>query len=315
MPKSTTIVTGGAGFIGSHLVDALLAKGHAVVVLDDLSTGKREQVPTGARLIEIDLADAETPKIVSELSAGLVFHLAAQKSVRTSVDNPALDARINIQGLLNLMEGLRASANKPQVVFTSTGGAIYGDGVAIPTPEDALAKPISPYGVAKLSSEHYLDYYQQIHGIQYAAMRLANVYGPRQDPKGEAGVVAIFSNRALDNKALTINGAGTQTRDYVFVGDVVDALVRAAEKKAQGAFNVGTSIETDVNTLAATVVAIAKSSSQLEHIAAKPGEQQRSALDISKAKKVLGFSPSTDLAAGVRQTVEWFRESLSTVSR
>ena len=310
MPKHA-LVTGGGGFIGSHLVDALIARGDKVTILDDFSTGSRSFVPEQAELIEADLATPQARKHIAGQKFDLVFHLAAQKSVGASVIDPLHDARINLIGLLQLMEGLRDAGSKAPVIFASSGGTVYGDPEIIPTSEAAPTIPTNPYGVAKLSSEHYLEYYRKIHGIPYAAMRLANVYGPRQDPKGEAGVIAIFAERALRGDSLVINGDGKQTRDFVFVADVVAAFLTAEKKATQGlACNIGTGIETSINQIAELVVQAAKSSSTIKYEDPKPGEPRRSALNANLAAKELGFTPAVTLEQGIKQTVDSFAKSL-----
>ena len=242
------LITGGAGFIGSHVADRLVEEGHQVVVLDDLSSGKREQVPAAANLYQMDIESRWVERVIQREKPEAVCHLAAQISVTRSVQDPMFDARVNILGSLGLLQACRAQG-VGRFIFVSTGGAIYGEAGQIPTPETHTAAPLSPYGAAKLAFEHYLYLFSQIDGLSYAATRLANVYGPRQDPHGEAGVVAILSRALLKGRQAMINGDGGQTRDYVYVGDVADAIVRATHSDATGAFNVGTGIETDVNRL------------------------------------------------------------------
>ena len=242
------LVTGGAGFIGSNLADRLAAEGHELVVLDDLSSGKREQVPGGANFYQMELDTRWLERVVTREQPDAICHLAAQISVRRSVEDPLFDARVNIMGSIGLIEAARKHDVK-RFLFASTGGAVYGDTESIPTPETYQAAPVSPYGTAKLSVEHYLHCFHEMYGISYAALRLTNVYGPRQDPHGEAGVVAIFARALLSGKTPTINGEGKQTRDYVYVGDVVDAFVAALGSDVSGRFNVGTTVETDVNQL------------------------------------------------------------------
>jgi UDP-glucose 4-epimerase len=301
------LVTGGAGFIGSHIADRLLADGHDVVVLDDLSTGHVEQVPARARFYQMDLSSPWIDEMFKVERFDAVVHEAAQASVRRSVQDPVFDASVNVLGTVAL---LQASANHDvrRFLFASTGGAIYGDTDQTPTPEDAPAVPVSPYGSAKLASEIYLRTFHELHGLSYAALRYANVYGPRQDPHGEAGVVAIFSRRLLRHEPARINGDGKQTRDFVYVGDVADANARALESQAVGSFNVGTGIETDINQIFAILRDLAGSRQQEMHGPSLPGEQRRSVVDPRKIGKVMGWQPKTSLEEGLKETMEFFRE-------
>ena len=307
------LLTGGAGFIGSHIADALLARGFHVVVLDDLSTGKRGNVPAGAEFVQLDVRSPDAATLVREGGFDVVLHQAAQIDVRKSVADPVHDASINILGALNLLEGVRASASRPRVIFASTGGAIYGDFVTPPNVEDFPKDPDSPYGIAKLAVEHYLAYYGRIHGLETMVLRYANVYGPRQDPHGEAGVVAIFCNRLLDGQPLTVFGDGRQTRDYVHVKDVAAAnaaaatvVLPAAGRLDTRAMNIGTGIETDVLTLAETLRSVSGRSSVIQHAPARPGEQARSAVSTSKARHLLGWTPRMTLAEGLGDTYSCF---------
>ena len=304
------LVTGGAGFIGSHTVDALVASGAGEIsVLDDLSSGKRQQVNAKATLYQTDLRDAAAVgSVVEQVRPEIVFHLAAQMDVRRSVADPAFDAQVNLVGFLNLIESARRHGLK-RVVFASTGGAIYGEQDEFPCTEDHPRRPVSPYGVAKLATEAYLFFYKVEYGIDYLALRFGNVYGPRQDPHGEAGVVAIFCGRILDGKPVTIYGDGTQTRDYVYVGDVVRAVVAAAKSRASGiALNIGTGIETSVNELYSTLAGIADFPTQAEHAAARPGEQKRSVISPARAERELGWRPEKKLADGLEETFNYFKQ-------
>ena len=304
------MVTGGAGFIGSHTVDALVASGAGEVsVLDDLSTGKRSQVNAKATLYQTDLRDAAAVgSVVERARPDIIFHLAAQMDVRRSVADPAFDAQVNLVGFLNLIESARRHGLK-RVVFASTGGAIYGEQDEFPCSEEHPRRPVSPYGVAKLATEAYLFFYKAEYGIDYLALRFGNVYGPRQDPHGEAGVVAIFCGRILDGKPVTIYGDGTQTRDYVYVGDVVRAVVAAAKSSASGtALNIGTGIETNVNDLYSTLAGIADFPTRAEHAAARPGEQKRSVISPARAGRELGWSPEKKLADGLEETFKYFKQ-------
>ena len=304
------MVTGGAGFIGSHTVDALVASGAGEVsVLDDLSTGKRSQVNAKATLYQTDLRDAAAVgSVIERVRPEIIFHLAAQMDVRRSVADPAFDAQVNLVGFLNLIESARRHGLK-RVVFASTGGAIYGEQDEFPCSEEHPRRPVSPYGVAKLATEAYLFFYKAEYGIDYLALRFGNVYGPRQDPHGEAGVVAIFCGRILDGKPVTIYGDGTQTRDYVYVGDVVRAVVAAAKSSASGiALNIGTGIETNVNDLYSTLAGIADFPTRAEHAAARPGEQKRSVISPARAGRELGWSPEKKLADGLEETFKYFKQ-------
>ena len=291
------IVTGGAGFIGSHVVDALLARGDEVLVLDDLSNGKRENVPDSARL---EVADVREPLSGPFEGAEACFHLAAQVDVRVSVERPADDAATNVLGTIQVLEAARAHGT--QVVFASTGGAIYGecDG---PAPEDAERRPVAPYGVSKLAGEEYLAAYNRLYGTGHVSLRYGNVYGPRQDPHGEAGVVAIFLGRLAAGETPRIFGDGSQTRDYVYAGDVARASLAAAGQDG-GVFNVGTGIETSVLELYELCRRVAGSDLQAEHAEARLGELQRSVLDRSRAERELGWRPEVGLEDGLRLTWE-----------
>jgi len=300
------LVTGGAGFIGSHITDALIEAGHEVVVLDNLSTGRRENVNPGAKFVEADLRDAATAGIVSDIKPDVVCHQAAQVSVRDSVADPANDADINIVGSLRLIQACVDSGVK-RFVFASSGGAVYGDQEIFPAPETHPTMPVSPYGIAKLSIEHYLFYFRKEYGLDYAALRYANVYGPRQDPYGEAGVVAIFSNMMLSGEEPRVNGDGGQTRDYVYVGDVVRANLSALRPDLSGCFNVGTGIETSVNELYERLKAAAGYAGDKVHGPAKPGEQYRSVVDAGLIEREAGWRPEVALDEGLFMTVEYFR--------
>ena len=303
------LVTGGAGFIGSHTVDALVASGAGEVsVLDDLSSGKRHQVNPKATLYQVDLRDgAAVASVVEKVRPEIIFHLAAQMDVRRSVADPPFDAQVNVVGFLNLIESARKHGLR-RVVFSSTGGAIYGEQDQFPCDEDHPKHPVSPYGVAKLATEAYLFFYKVEYGIDYLTLRFGNVYGPRQDPHGEAGVVAIFCGRILDGKPVTIYGDGTQTRDYVYVGDVVRAVVAAGSSRASGiALNIGTGIETNVNDLYSTLASIADFPTKAEHAAARPGEQRRSVISPARAGKELDWRPEKKLAEGLEETYQYFK--------
>jgi UDP-glucose 4-epimerase len=307
------LVTGGAGFIGSHVADALLEQGFTVDILDNLSSGDRRNVPAAATFHALDITSPEAARLVRESRFDTICHLAAQIDVRKSVADPAFDAAVNVGGTLNLVEAVRQSRHATRFIFSSTGCAIYGDFVPVPTREQEPKDPESPYGIAKLSAEYYLAYYARVHGLDTVALRYSNVYGPRQNPHGEAGVVAIFCARILAGRPLTVFGEGTQTRDYVYVQDVARANVAAATRPLARpaqldvrAFNVGTSRQTTVLELAEGLLRAAGSSVAVEHAPARSGEQQRSAIVIDKTARELGWQPQVELEEGLRRTFEFF---------
>jgi UDP-glucose 4-epimerase len=300
------LVTGGAGFIGSHVVDAFVGAGHDVLVVDDLSSGKRENLNSRARFEKLDIQDPKVVELIrDERPAALSLH-AAQMDVRRSVADPVFDARVNILGTINLLEGAR-KANVRRILFVSSGGAAYGEQETFPAPESHPTNPVSPYGVSKRSGELYAYFYQAEYQLPFVALRYANVYGPRQDPHGEAGVVAIFSGKMLRNEPVTVYGDGRQTRDYVYVGDVARANLLALDSTCTGPLNIGTGVETDVNRLAELIREVAGSRSAITHGPAKPGEQRRSVVDCRRAAELLGWKPEVPLAEGLRRTVEFFR--------
>jgi UDP-glucose 4-epimerase len=300
------LVTGGAGFIGSHLADAYLGRGWRVSIVDNLSTGRRENVDPRAELFEMDIRDDRAAALIAELKPDIVSHHAAQMDVRRSVADPAYDADVNVVGSARLLQAA-VGAGVKRFIFASSGGAIYGEPVRAPQDEEHPLAPMSPYGCAKLSVEHYLGYFRAVHGLSSVALRYANVYGPRQNAAGEAGVVAIFAGRLLRGEAVTINGSGEQTRDYVHVGDVVAANVAAAESAWQGSFNVGTGVETSVNALYAAMAGHADAPKPPAHAAAKAGEQMRSVLDGSRLRALANLPQPKPLAEGLASTMEWFR--------
>lgn len=302
------LVTGGAGFIGSHIVDALVGRGDEVLVLDNLSSGKKENVNPKARLIEISITDPKTIDIISEEKPELIFHLAAQALVPVSVRDPLLDAEINVKGFLHVMEGASKAGTK-KIVYSSTGGAIYGDIEPIPTPETVEARPLSPYGITKLNGERYLDFYRDLRGINSTVLRYANVYGPRQNPFGEGGAVAIFTQKLLSGERPTIFGDGSQTRDYVYVGDVVSANLKAAESNDAGPFNIGTGIETTTKELFLAIQKELGSKLDPLYVEERAGDLSRSALDISKARKELVWNPQSYLTQGIKETIKWFQDA------
>jgi UDP-glucose 4-epimerase len=305
------LVTGGAGFIGSNLVDALLARGDKVAVVDDLSTGRRQNLDaalaSGATLAELDIRDAAAlVALAEEARPELVFHLAAQIDVRKSVADPAFDAAVNVGGTANVLEAAQA-AGAGRFVFVSTGGAIYGEGEGqeLPLPEDAPIAPLSPYGQSKFAAEGYLALYERLYGLSGVSLRLGNVYGPRQDPLGEAGVIAIFCGRLRARERPTVYGDGTQTRDYIYVGDVVSAALAAAESEATGPVNVGTGRETDVLELAGLLGELdGVEGFDPEFAPPRPGEVQRVAVDPARAEQVLGWRATVSLEEGLRLTLD-----------
>ena len=300
------LVTGGAGFIGSHVADTLLAQGHSVDVLDDLSSGMRANVPADSRLWVHDVNSNEAAERMRTGRYDVLVHHAAQMDVRRSVADPAFDVTVNVLGLINLMEAGRSFGLR-KVIFASTGGAIYGEPEDGPQAETHPQRPVSPYGISKLTCEKLLHFYYVCYGIHYVALRYGNVYGPRQSAHGEAGVVAIFLNRMLAAQGVTIHGDGRQTRDYVYVEDVAKANALALAYDGEpAAFNVGTGVETDVVTLFRHLRTATGPCADARHGPAKSGEQRRSVLDCSLAAQVMGWQPSTRLAAGLQLTAEWF---------
>ena len=302
------LVTGGAGFIGSNVADGLIAEGYEVVIVDDLSNGREENIPGKVKFYRTDVRDKELEDIFKAERPDMVIHNAAQLSVRVSVEKPLLDAGINIIGGLNLINICKKYEVK-KIIFASSGGTVYGEQKVFPADESHPLGPISPYGVAKLTTEHYLYYYLRIYGLEYIALRYANIYGPRQDPHGEAGVVAIFSNRMLAGETPLINGDGLQTRDYVYVGDVVRVNIDAIKSDFVGPVNIGTGIETDVMALFNILKSASGSNIEEKHGPAKTGEQMRSVLDNSLAGKVLGWKPEVSIEDGLKLTYEWFEEN------
>ncbi len=293
------IVTGGAGFIGSHVADALLADGYEVRVIDDLSSGSAERVPSGAELIELDIVNE--PALLEAFDSfppQAVYHLAAQASVVVSVEDPGRDSEVNVRGTLNVLQA--AGAHGAPVVFTSTGGALYGDEAPRPTPEDRIPAPLSPYGASKWAAEAYVRTWARTSGIQHTVARLGNVYGPRQSPHGEAGVVAIFTGRINEGRAATLYGHGHPTRDYIYVADVVSALLTATGRA--GVYNIATGIETDVITIWRSLCEIAGVNIEPELADLRPGELQHSCMDISRARAELGWSPQVAFQEGLELT-------------
>ena len=303
------LVTGGAGFIGSHVVDALLAEGHAVVVVDDLSMGQRENVHVKAEFTHLDIRSTNLRSVFEKHSFDVVIHHAAQMDVRKSVEDPLFDASVNVLGTLNVLQCCVATGVR-QFIFASTGGAIYGEQEQFPADEHHPTLPLSPYGVAKLAVEKYLHAYHAIYGLKYVSLRYANVYGPRQNPHGEAGVVAIFTSKMLAGEQPVINGDGMQSRDYVYVGDVVNANLRALKYAECGIFNIGTGIETNVKDLFLHLKELTHSKCSDKYGPAKKGEQQRSVISYQLAQRTLGWQPSVNLRDGLERTVTSFKQRM-----
>ena len=306
-----TLVTGGAGFIGSNLVDALVARGDDVAVIDNLATGKRENlehaIANGADLIELDVRDAEAvAAAVERVGPEVIFHMAAQIDVRKSVADPAHDSRVNVEGTINVLSGALAAGVR-RLINTSTGGAIYGEGQILPAPEDHPVAPESPYGLSKFCAENYCALFTRLHGLSTVSLRYGNVYGPRQDPLGEAGVIAIFCGKLLDGGRPQIFGDGTQTRDYVYVGDVVDANLRAADSEVTGAFNVGRGVQTSVLDIVEALASQSDNGFEADHLPGRTGEVQHIALDPSRTKAELGWEARVDLDQGLARTLDSLR--------
>lgn len=307
MKFKTALVTGGAGFIGSHLVDALVAKRVKVFVVDDLSSGQKSNLNPNASFTKLSVNAPAFVDYLKKVKPEVIFHLAAQINVRKSVENPVDDAKTNIMGLLAILSVAKEIGVK-KIVFSSSGGVMYPETAKMPYSEKIPAEPISPYGISKRASEMYLAFAHQLHGVPYVALRYANVFGPRQNAKGEAGVVSIFATHMLAGKPVLINGTGKQTRDFVYVGDIVRANVLAAQKNVVGEFNIGTSRETDVNTLFKKIAKLTGYKLPEHHGKAAMGEVMRSVLDARKAREVLGWEPKIKFDDGLAKTVEWFRK-------
>jgi UDP-glucose 4-epimerase len=300
------LVTGGAGFIASHVTDEYIKQGHDVVVMDNLSTGIRENVNPQAQFVEMDIQDTQIFKLFEKEKFDVVNHHAAQMDIRLSVKDPTFDARNNILGTINLAEAsVRNDVKK--FIFISSGGAIYGEQDYFPADEIHPTRPLSPYGIAKLTGEKYLYYYNKTYNLNFVSLRYANIFGPRQNPHGEAGVIAIFTSKLFSNETPIINGAGKQTRDYVYVADVAKANVKALNYNQTDYFNIGTGIETDVNELFHLLNNLTGRNFEEKHGSAMPGEQQRSVLNNRKAKEHLNWQPAVRLEEGLQKTVEFFK--------
>jgi UDP-glucose 4-epimerase len=301
------LVTGGAGFIGSHVADAFIEQGHEVVIVDNLSMGRMENVNPQAKFVNMNIQDPQIAELFENEGFDVVNHHAAQMDVRLSVADPIFDAQNNIFGTINLLQAAQKNGVK-KIIFISSGGAIYGEQDYFPADEEHPTRPLSPYGITKLTGEKYVQFYQHVYNLNFVILRYANVYGPRQNPKGEAGVVAIFSSRMLTGGQPVINGDGLQTRDYVFVRDVVNANLKALDYEESNYFNIGTGIETTVNELFHELNHLTNANAKEVHRAAQPGEQMRSVLNIEKAKKILNWTPQISLNEGLAKTVEYFKQ-------
>jgi UDP-glucose 4-epimerase len=302
------LVTGGAGFIGSTLVDKLISAGHELVVIDNLSSGRKDYVNNKAKLYKIDIRSSKIAKIFKREQFDFVYHLAAQIDVRVSVANPKLDNDINVVGALNILENCRLNKVK-KIIFSSTGGAIYGEAEEIPTTEYAPTYPLSPYGINKLTFEKYLNYYYQVYGLNYTILRFSNVYGPRQFKGGEAGVIAIFIENAVKGVPSKMFGDGLQTRDFVCVLDVVEALSAAKEIDCRGEINISVSQESSLRDLILGIEEALGEKIKIEEEAGKAGEQRRSCLSNQRAKDVLNWTPKIDLKTGIKLTIDWAKNN------
>jgi len=304
------LVTGGAGFIGSHLVDKLIKLGHRVVIIDNLSTGKKENINRKAKFYKIDICSPKIGEFFKKEKPQICFHLVAQINVRKSVENPLFDAKVNILDSLNIIQNFiqlpTSNFQLPAFIFASTGGAIYGETNKIPTPENHPANPISPYGIAKLTVENYLKFYKENFGLKFVSLRFSNVYGPRQNPRGEVGVISIFTDKLLKKERPTIFGDGNQTRDFIFIDDVVSACLKAMEYKGKKEiFNIGTGIETSINKLNEIISKLLKTKIKPKYAPEKPGDLKRSCLDISLTKRELKWKSKYNLEKGLEKTINF----------
>jgi len=301
------LVTGGAGFIGSHIVDRCIQEGHEVSVIDDLSTGKKKNLNRNAVFYKMDIGSSRVDRVFKNERPVVLVHMAAQMNVRRSTEDPKFDAQVNIVGTINLLEhAVKYGVRK--VVFASSGGTVYGEQQEFPAPETHPLQPLSPYGISKLSCEYYLKYFECVAGMKPVSLRFANVYGPRQNPEGEAGVVAIFTQKMLKDEQPVINGNGMQTRDYVYIGDVLEAVMRGINPDLTGIYNVGTGQETTVNAIFQKLQVLTNSSCKEIHGPAKKGELERSVLDAGKLTKETGWEAGVSLSDGLKETVQYFRE-------
>jgi UDP-glucose 4-epimerase len=307
MTGGIALVTGGAGFIGSHLVDRLIRDGMDVAIIDDFSTGKRANLNAAAKQYDIDICDENLVEVIEEISPDIVYHLAAQISVSVSTREPVADARINVMGLLNVLESLRAT-KFPRFIFASTGGAIYGEPERNPVSEMDPCRPESPYAASKLAAEGYLGMYKAAYGLEYSIVRLGNVYGPRQEPHGEAGVIAIFARAMIANEPIKIFGDGEDERDYVYVSDIVEGFVRAGEKGGPTVYNLGSGIGTNANELAARLIELTETRVRPEYGPPRPGDIHKVRLNPEKAREQLGWEVNVGLDEGMKSTVGFFRD-------
>ncbi|MCK5061835.1 NAD-dependent epimerase/dehydratase family protein [Candidatus Parcubacteria bacterium] len=303
------LVTGGAGFIGSNLVDALIDQGEEVAIIDNLSTGKKEYLNPRAKFYEIDICSDDVAKVFAENKFDYVFHLAAQMDVRASVDDPITDNKINVLGGFNILKQSKKN-NIKKFIFTSTGGAVYGDAKEIPTTEQYLPHPVSPYGIHKLTFEKYLSYFFEVYKLPYIALRFSNVYGPRQYKGGEAGVISIFIDHAVNDKECVINGDGKQTRDFIYISDIIEAILAAKKFDHVGVFNVSDGRETNLLEIVEYIEKSIGCKLKTRHAEAKFGEQKRSCLDYGKIRKILSWEPKVGLIEGIKKTIKWSREQL-----
>jgi UDP-glucose 4-epimerase len=310
MTGRTALVTGGAGFIGSHLVDRLVRDGMKVAIIDNFSTGKCSNLNEAAELYNIDICDESLIEVVKEISPDIVYHLAAQISVSVSTREPIDDARVNVMGLLNVLEALRAT-KLPRFIFASTGGAIYGEPEQNPVSETDPCRPASPYAASKLAAEGYLGTYRVAFGLDYSIVRLGNVYGPRQEPHGEAGVIAIFTRAMIASEPVKIFGDGKDERDYVYVSDIVDGFLKAAEKGGPTVYNLGSGTGTSPNEVAARLIALTETNVRPEYAPPRPGDIHMVRLNSAKAREHLGWEVTIDLDEGMKCTVEFFRHEAS----
>ena len=302
------LVTGGAGFIGSHIVDKYLEHGHNVTIIDNLSTGKKENINPKAQFIELDIKDNTIKKVFEKGNFDILSHQAAQMDVRVSVNDPKFDAQNNIIGSLNLYENCKEYGVK-KIIFASSGGTVYGEQNEFPCSEDHSTNPLSPYGIGKLTNEHYLYYYKEVYGISSVALRYGNVYGPRQNPNGEAGVIAIFANKFINNEQPVINGDGLITRDYIYISDVVEANLKSLDENVNGIYNVTTGIETNVNDIFKVLKSKTYSSLEENHGPAKKGEQKRSVCSYKKFESEHNWAPQIKFIDGIDKTVNYFQQN------
>ncbi len=307
----STLVTGGTGFIGSHLIDSLIDRGEKVAVIDNLSTSDTQYLHPDATFIKLDICDPSIPEIITDLNPKAIYHLAAQASVAVSAREPLIDVNVNVNGTLNLLEGIRELPHRPRFIFFSTGGAVYGDLdlSALPASEAINAQPLSPYAVSKLAIEHYLRVYGHLYDLNYSIVRPANVYGPRQNPNGEAGVIAIFTQAMLDGRQITVFGDGNDQRDYIYISDFIDGVLTLADTDLPGPYNIGTGYGISVNEIHSVLTELIDNASPPEHGPPRAGDIPKIWLDVSAADTDLGWKAKTSFQDGISQTVEWFKQA------